>query len=515
MKGMGITMEGINNNEYLYQLILDLPWESVEATYPLALNTPPLISKGIVPPPNLPSLPTSGVPGTENGASVLLNQGPLDSQKHLDDFIRRRYGPNQTSEAVLQTWRTLSKTVWDIRSGQMSQSKSILDITPALDMKREGFLATIFWYDKPTVVKAWSQLIDSTQTEASKKRRGPGVIPNFLQELFTAVATGGNNNNSSTTTTTNTANGSRSTVTTLWTSFSTQIRDAFKNTLGQRQQKPITSPLTSEHITPSSSSMPSSIQTRSDPAESGRLPTEAELPLNISSFRYDLVDVTREIMAAIVIPGLHREFVAAYKSKDLATTRSLGNGLLEAILDTDRILATHPHFMLGPWIRDARVSAKVVGGIKGNVTRAEEVEDTYADYLEFNARNQVTWWGPKGQAGLADYASKEWAGIVKEFYYPRWKIFVDRVVTAVQEGRSLDYKGYLADSLSVESAWQKEATCLGGGCFLQEEAVARKDRVEKYSVDAVGDTIETAQDLWDRWGQVALRLSQDPAANQK
>ncbi|KAG0050374.1 hypothetical protein BGZ83_004839 [Gryganskiella cystojenkinii] len=505
MKGMGITMEGINNNEYLYQLIFDIPWESVEATYPIALNTPPLVSKGMMPPPDQKP-PAESTTDIKSSAAVEISQQPLNADKHLDDFIRRRYGPNQTTEAMLQTWRTLSKTVWDIRSGQMSQSKSYLVETPSLDMRREGFLSTIFFYDKPTVVKAWGQFVESTQTEASKTRRGPSVIQNAFQEVLGVAATGGSKAMK------RQQNEDGTKITGLWTSFSARIRDAIKNTVGQRQQPMVTTKGADTIVHLKSSS--SVIQTRADPnntPSTPRLPTESELPLNVSSFRYDLVDVTREIMAAVVIPGLQKEFVAAYRAKNLNRTRALGRGLLDAILDTDKILATHSHFMLGPWIRDARVSAKTVAGDIPK-TMAEEEQDTYKDYLEFNARNQITWWGPTGQQGLADYAAKQWAGLVKEFYYPRWQIFVDRVVTAVQQGRTLDYKSYLNDSLAVESVWQKEATCLGGGCLLKEEAMMRKDRVEKYAVDAVGDTIETAQDLWDRWGQTAMRLAQEASS---
>ncbi|KAI8602270.1 tim-barrel domain-containing protein, partial [Dissophora ornata] len=339
MRGMGVTMEGINNNEYMYQVVLDLPWESP----------------------------------------------PLDGQKHLESYIKRRYGPNQTSSTVIEAWTTLSQTVWDCRTNQMAQSRSYLDITPALDMYRPGFLSTKFWYNQPKVINAWSQL--------------------------------------------------------------------------------------------------------------------SELPLNVSSFRYDIVDVTREVMAAVVIPGLHKELVDAYKTKDLARTRSWGNMVLEAIKDTDRILATHSHFMLGPWIRDARISAKVTSASTSAVTDMGR----YADYLEHSARSQITWWAPMGQQGLADYASKEWSGLVKGYYYPRWQIFVDRLVTAVQNGSSLDYKAYLEDSLRVEEQWIQRQTCLGNTAGCTSSGSGRR---ETFPLEPVEDTVLVAQDLWDRWNKVAARLAE-------
>jgi alpha-N-acetylglucosaminidase len=40
---------------------------------------------------------------------------------------------------------------------------------------------------------------------------------------------------------------------------------------------------------------------------------------------------------------------------------------------------------------------------------------------EFNLRNQITLWGPKGQ--ILDYATKHWNGIVQDYYHPRWQLF--------------------------------------------------------------------------------------------
>ena len=43
-----------------------------------------------------------------------------------------------------------------------------------------------------------------------------------------------------------------------------------------------------------------------------------------------------------------------------------------------------------------------------------------AALYEFNARNQLTLWGPDGQ--IMDYAGKQWAGLVADYYIPRWQV---------------------------------------------------------------------------------------------
>ena len=59
---------------------------------------------------------------------------------------------------------------------------------------------------------------------------------------------------------------------------------------------------------------------------------------------------------------------------------------LELLEDLDRILATNKNFMLGPWLESARALA----------TNNQERK-----LYEFNARNQITLWGPDGQ--ILDY----------------------------------------------------------------------------------------------------------------
>ena len=59
---------------------------------------------------------------------------------------------------------------------------------------------------------------------------------------------------------------------------------------------------------------------------------------------------------------------------------------LDILEDLDRILATNENFLLGPWLESAKALA----------TNCQERK-----LYEFNARNQITLWGPDGQ--ILDY----------------------------------------------------------------------------------------------------------------
>jgi alpha-N-acetylglucosaminidase len=72
--------------------------------------------------------------------------------------------------------------------------------------------------------------------------------------------------------------------------------------------------------------------------------------------------------------------------------------------------------------------------------------------LEFNARNQVTLWGPRGE--IADYASKQWSGLLSSYYLPRWQMFFQRIGMALRDNMPLNQDGFLQKLLVFEQEWQ-------------------------------------------------------------
>ena len=70
-------------------------------------------------------------------------------------------------------------------------------------------------------------------------------------------------------------------------------------------------------------------------------------------YQYDLVDVTRQVLANYALP-LQQEIAQAYRRNDKAAFDKLSKEFIELIDDMDRLLATRKDFLLGPWIADAR-----------------------------------------------------------------------------------------------------------------------------------------------------------------
>lgn len=127
-----------------------------------------------------------------------------------------------------------------------------------------------------------------------------------------------------------------------------------------------------------------------------------------NNFEYDLVDVIRQSLAdkARIV---YNQTVADFKSFDKKRFAIDSQEFLKLLLLQDKLLNTRSEFKVGRWIEMAR---------QKGLTPEEK------DHYEWNARVQITTWGNRYCADtgkLRDYAHKEWQGLLKDFYYPRWQ----------------------------------------------------------------------------------------------
>ncbi len=163
-----------------------------------------------------------------------------------------------------------------------------------------------------------------------------------------------------------------------------------------------------------------------DPADviraAGMMVEAAERFRGNNNFEYDLVDIVRQ---AVAEKGrlMYRVLVDAYKAGDRELFKLSSDRFLRLILMQDRLLATRPEFKVGRWLESAR-----------NLGSTEEEKDWY----EWNARVQITTWGNRVAAddgGLHDYAHREWNGLLRDFYYLRWKTWLDEQLKSFEGGQ--------------------------------------------------------------------------------
>ena len=177
-----------------------------------------------------------------------------------------------------------------------------------------------------------------------------------------------------------------------------------------------------------------------------------------NNFEYDLIDIVRQAVAEkgrLVYPIM----IDAYKAGEKELFAASSQRFLDLILLQDKLLAARPEFKVGTWIEKAR-----------NLGTTPEEKDLY----EWNARVQVTTWGNRvaaDEGGLRDYAHKEWNGLLRDFYYNRWKVWIDRQKAQLNGApvKAIDF-------------------------YAIEEP--RTKQTNPYSSQAEGDVIEVAKEVY-------------------
>ena len=69
----------------------------------------------------------------------------------------------------------------------------------------------------------------------------------------------------------------------------------------------------------------------------------------------------------------------------------------------------------------------------------------------FSAKNQITLWGPHGE--INDYSAREWNGVVGDYYYGRWKLYIDMLFDALDHEQALGYDVYHNASVAYALRW--------------------------------------------------------------
>ena len=148
--------------------------------------------------------------------------------------------------------------------------------------------------------------------------------------------------------------------------------------------------------------------------------------------------------------------------------------VLALTTDLDRILLTDKHFLMADWIAAAR---------KFGNTSDERL------WLEWNARAQVTSWGSIESNGnlIADYASKQWGGLVGSYHLPLWQHFFTRMHGFVTANHTAPSK--------ISGVLMQELNAIGAKWTNSTEAVPGLTSEE---------TLSVATELLARW-KAAMR----------
>lgn len=201
-------------------------------------------------------------------------------------------------------------------------------------------------------------------------------------------------------------------------------------------------------------------------------------------YRFDVVDVQRQIMSNLG-QEIHKAAAAAYKAGDMAGFKKHSGRFLELLLDVDALLATRTEWNFDRWVSDAR---------SWGATTEEK------DLLERDATALVTYWGftPGYMCQQFDYSWREWAGLIRRYYYNRWKMFYDMLAESLASGKPYSEAG--AKMSNGREAFR-------GNEFYDRLADWEIDFVAtpKTDIDPApnGDEIETARKMFGKYSELA------------
>jgi alpha-N-acetylglucosaminidase len=140
------------------------------------------------------------------------------------------------------------------------------------------------------------------------------------------------------------------------------------------------------------------------------------------TYQYDLVDVARQVLANTARTMLP-QIKAAYESKDKAAFTKLTAQWLHRMQLQDALLRTNQYFLLGRWL--AYVP-------QWSSSPAE------LERLNYDARSILTTWGNRRASedgNLHEYGNKDWAGLTRDYYMVRWKMYFDSLASSLATGQ--------------------------------------------------------------------------------
>ncbi len=175
------------------------------------------------------------------------------------------------------------------------------------------------------------------------------------------------------------------------------------------------------------------------------------------AYRRDLADFLKQHLANVA-DAIMVGIAGAYRAGNGDGISDQSGKFLRLLDDIDTLLETRPEHRLATWVAAARSCAST---------------ESEADHYEWNARLQVTRWG--GPRTITDYAHKEWSGLIRDYYVPRWTLFFDRL----QQG--------VVDQSYDEEAWHE---------FMDEWEENWPRETRTTSDKPVGDTIAVAKELF-------------------
>jgi alpha-N-acetylglucosaminidase len=140
------------------------------------------------------------------------------------------------------------------------------------------------------------------------------------------------------------------------------------------------------------------------------------------TYQYDLVDVTRQVLAnsaRILLPQIKM----VYEAKDKVALEKLTSVWKVRMRLMDLLLRTNEYFLLGRWL--------------SYVPQWSSSPDELSR-LNYDARSILTTWGDRKASedgNLHEYGNKDWAGLIDDYYLVRWRMYFNSLRDSLATGQ--------------------------------------------------------------------------------
>ena len=160
-----------------------------------------------------------------------------------------------------------------------------------------------------------------------------------------------------------------------------------------------------------------------------------EVPSDRYTYNSDVVILGTQALGNHFVV-LRDEFTAAYRQRDIVKAREVAAQMRQMLYDIDALVSCDTQFSLKRWLDDASECGHT----------PEE-----AAYYRRNARTIISIWGDSKT--LLDYATRLWGGMMASYCAPRWEMYIDEILSCIEEGREYDQAAMFERLTEFEKNW--------------------------------------------------------------
>ena len=160
-----------------------------------------------------------------------------------------------------------------------------------------------------------------------------------------------------------------------------------------------------------------------------------EVPSDRYTYNSDVVILGTQALGNHFVV-LRDELTAAYRQRDIVKAREVAAQMRQMLYDIDALVSCDTQFSLKRWLDDASECGHT----------PEE-----AAYYRRNARTIISVWGDSRT--LLDYATRLWGGMMASYCAPRWEMYIDEILSCIEEGREYDQAAMFDRLTEFEKNW--------------------------------------------------------------